>query len=186
MVSQQMRAVPGKWHVRAAVLISLAMLVFSGCAGAGQQSSSGAAPTSAPAASNTSMEIIAWTTVMHWPSGQQRPPDVKTFDKIISHQGLVGAVQARLNALQRGVVGGCSIASPTYRYEYRFAANGVTTQDFSGNLDCVTWSVTTRGISSTVADPSTTTLDGFNFMTTLHQLTGMPLPSWWTPTLPAS
>jgi hypothetical protein len=186
MNSQQMRSALGQWHVRAAVLISLGLLVFSGCSGVGQDSSSVATATSSSVASNTSMEIIAWTTVMRWPAGQQRPPDVKTFDKTLTDQGLVRAVQARLNALQRDVVGGCSTASPTDRYEFRFAANGVTTQDYSGNLDCVTWSVTTRGISEKVADPGGTTLDGFNFMTMLHQLTGMPLPSWWTATLPAS
>jgi hypothetical protein len=174
----------GRWHGRAAALMVLSMLVVSGCAGA-------AAPTGVVSPSSTpllptTMELVAWTTVRQWPAGQQRPPDVKIFDKSITNQGLVRAVQARLNALQRGMTGECSIKSPTDRYEFRFAAGGATTQDYSGNIDCETWTVTTRGVSVRVDTPDSTTLDGYNFMATLHQLTGMPVPSWWSGTLATS
>jgi hypothetical protein len=162
----------------------LSMLVVSGCASDTGQTGV-VYPTSTPLPPTT-MELIAWTTVMQWPAGQQRPPDVKTFDMSITNQGLVRAVQARLNALQRGVTGDCSVRSPTDRYEFRFATGSATAQDYSGNIDCETWTVTTRGVSVPVDTPDSTTLDGNNFMATLHQLTGMPVPSWWSPTLAPS
>jgi hypothetical protein len=174
----------GRWRGRAAALMLLSMLVVSGCASATEQTGV-VYPTSTPLPPTT-VELITWTTVMQWPAGQQRPPDVKTFDKSITNQGLVRAVQARLNALQRGVTGDCSVKSPTDRYEFRFATGGATTQEYSGNIDCETWTVTTRGASVSVDTPDSTTLDGYNFMATLHQLTGMPVPSWWSATLAPS
>ncbi|MGO8946161.1 MAG: hypothetical protein ACLQUY_00565 [Ktedonobacterales bacterium] len=181
MAYEEETALLGGWRRRSAALMLLSMLVVSSCAGAAQQTRV-VYPTST-LGPPTTMELIAWTTVMQWPSGQQRPPDVKTFDKIITNQALVRAVQARLNALQRGVTGDCSTASPTDRYDFRFATSGAATQDYSGNLDCETWTVTTGGVSVPVDDPDSTTLDGYNFMATLHQLTGMPVPSWWSGTL---
>jgi len=184
MAHQEVTNALGRWRGRAAALMLLSLLTVSGCASTAQPAG-GVYPTSTPLPPTT-MELIAWTTVMQWPAGHQRPPDVKTFDKSITNQGLVRAVQARLNALPRGVTGDCSAKSPTDSYEFRFTTGGVTTQAYSGNIDCETWRVMTRGVSVPVATPDSTTLDGYNFMATLHQLTGMPVPSWWSATLAPS
>jgi hypothetical protein len=127
----------------------------------------------------TSMEIIAWRTVMTWPEGQQRPPDVQVFDKIITQQPLVHDTKHQLDELERGAMGGCAIASPTYRYDISFATYGVPTEVYAGNVDCGTWTVTTFGVPMTVGGADGTSLYGYNLMTTLRKLTGMPLPSWW-------
>jgi hypothetical protein len=132
----------------------------------------------------TSMEITAWKTYMGWPAGQQRPPDEQVFDTIITRQPLVRDTKHQLDGLERGGTGGCAIASPTYRYDITFATYGVPTEDYAGNLVCTTWTVTTFLVPMTVDGADNTTLYGYNLMTTLRKLTGMPLPSWWSATLP--
>jgi hypothetical protein len=126
----------------------------------------------------TSMEITAWRTVMQWSAGQQRPPDVKVFDKIITAQPLVRDTQHQLDGLERDViVNGCVPTTPEYDYQFSFATNGITTQVYTGVLLCVSWGATTLGVSASVVGGNATTLYGSNLMTTLHKLTGMPLPS---------
>jgi hypothetical protein len=137
----------------------------------------------------TSMEITAWRVVMVWPAGQQRPPDEQVFDTTITRQPLVHDTKHQLDDLERGAMGamgGCVIASPTYRYDISFATFGVPTEDYAGNLDCATWTVTTFGVPMTVGGADGTSLYGYNLMTTLRKLTGMPLPSWWSATLPTN
>lgn len=134
----------------------------------------------------TSMEISAWRVVMTWPEGQQHPPDVQVFDKTITQQPLVHDTKHQLDGLERGGMGNCAIASPTYRYDISFATYGVPTEVYDGNIDCAMWTVTTFGVPVTVGGADGTSLYGNNLMTTLHKLTGMPLPSWWSATLPVS
>jgi hypothetical protein len=129
-----------------------------------------------------SLEIVTWTQVISVTAAPGKAPvfplEVKIFDKMITDQELVLAAQHQFNGLPRNVVGGCAIASPAYVYEFRFATNGVTTQEYTGSLDCVEWNVVTPGQQSAiVAAADDTTLDGYNLMFTLHNLTGMPLPS---------
>jgi hypothetical protein len=88
----------------------------------------------------------------------------------------------QMNGLQRNTFfGGCILAPVSYTYEFRFATNGASTQVYTGDAACVTWTVTTFGVQVPVDAPYGTSL-----MFTLHKLTGMPLPSWWSVTLSAS
>lgn len=130
----------------------------------------------------TSLQIIAWTYVLQRKAGEQRPPDQQVFDKTITDQELVQAIQRKFESLSRNVYGGSVIASPSYRYEFRFATDGVTTQVYAGSPNHIVWSVRTFGERATtewVGDPASTSLYGRNLMTTLHLRSGMPLPDWW-------
>ncbi len=140
----------------------------------------------------TSLEIIAWTQYNSWPTGQQRPPDVKVFDKTATNLELVRDVQNALNGRPRGGLGSCDIGSPTYFYAFGFSTLGVLTQTYAGDLNCAVWNVATLGdalgavltIVPTVPGGDTVpiigaTLDGVNILDVLHQRTGMPLPGGW-------
>ena len=75
------------------------------------------------------------------------------------------------------------MAQPTYRYEFRFATNGVTTQVYAGSPNHIPWQLTTPGEypkTDTVAGPPSKSLYGMNLLTALHVRTEMPLPGWWT------
>ena len=141
----------------------------------------------------TSLEIIAWTHATGWGPGQQRPPDVKVFDETLTHSELVHEIQNQLDGTIRGTwneFAGCTLDAPDYFYELRFATFGVSTQVYSGDLDCP-WNVTTLGdaigyattslftIGSDTVFLGGSTLDGVEILRALHQRTGMPLPSWW-------
>jgi hypothetical protein len=76
----------------------------------------------------------------------------------------------------------------TYLYTFRFASDGVTTQVYWGDIGTAAWQVTTGEHETTesVLGAMNAQLYGFNLLTTLHQRTGMPLPDWWSATLPAT
>ena len=129
----------------------------------------------------TSLQIIAWTYAVRREAPGQRPPDVQVFDKTITDQELVHDIQQQFDGLQRGVRGGSILAQPTYRYEFRFATNGVTAQVYAGSPNHVPWQVTTLGEhprTDTVAGPPSKSLYGMNLLTALHVRTEMPLPGW--------
>jgi len=141
----------------------------------------------------TSLEITVRTHRMAYRAGEAVEPDETIFNETITNVELVHDVQEQLDGLQRHVRSGTAMAPTTYIYTFRFAINGVTTQVYWGNILCPTWHVTTTvglmtGESSTtdtVAGANSAVLYGYNLMTTLRKLTGMPLPSWWSATLPA-
>jgi hypothetical protein len=139
----------------------------------------------------TSMDITVWTQVTEITvqPGKEAvfPPPVEVFNKIITDQPLVQDTEQQLDGLHRNVGFDSGIsASPAYVYQFSFATNGVPTEVYAGNLNGTVWSVTTWGITDGVEGPGGATLYGFNLMTMLRTLTGMPLPSWWNATLPAN
>jgi hypothetical protein len=177
MLRQRMRAVLGTWRGRlGAALVVLVILVGSGYAVATRGSQS--------------MEIVVQTSFTSFLGGQPYAPDVTTvFDKKMTDQKLVMDTKRQLDGLPRGVSGGCIIEPPgekQYSYEFTFAISGVPIETYSGTADCAMWTVTTLLFPHSVADADNTGLYGYNLMTTLRKLTGMPLPSWWSATLPTS
>jgi hypothetical protein len=125
----------------------------------------------------TSLEVIAWSHVEAWQEGTQPPPDAKVFDKTFEDLGLVHDMQELLDGAPRGIEGGCTLGSPTYAYEFRFATVGITTQVYTGVPNCVIWQHPLLGIYIPILGDvgvSDATLDA------LHERTGMPLPKWVT------
>lgn len=53
----------------------------------------------------TSLQIITWAYVMYGRDDEERPPDMKVFDEMITDQELVHDLQQQFDGLQRGVRG---------------------------------------------------------------------------------
>lgn len=130
----------------------------------------------------TSLDIIVWRHVVQAPVLHS---DVKVFDKAITEWGLVHNAQDQLDGGELSGLDNCTIGSPEYVYQFRFATLGVTTQVYTGSDDCGGWDATSLGISRLgIIDEfpylagqvavRTVTLDGVEILQALHQRTGMP------------
>jgi hypothetical protein len=142
----------------------------------------------------TSMNITVWNEVVDINDLSTRPPPkYLMFDKTISNQPLVHDTEQQLDGLPWGGVFQPQVIGQSifprqqfYVYRFSFATFGVVTQVYEGGIGVLNWTVTTWGISLGVARADTATLYGYNLMTTLHNLTGMPLPRGWNATSPAN
>ena len=138
----------------------------------------------------TSLEIIAWSDVMVWTTGEVRPPDRVVFDKTTTDQSLVRELQDKLDGLPwNSGFAGCVMFTLSYTYEFRFATLGVPTEVYTGNAACVGWTAARFGdlipdaiplVLLGFIDPYDITLHGVRMLTALHEKMGMPIPTGWT------
>jgi hypothetical protein len=136
----------------------------------------------------TSMNITVWTQYddLNNLSPDYSPPKTEIFDRTISNQPLVHDTEQQLASPFRTEAASTQpviclqvtcLQVTVFWYQFSFATFGVVTQVYYGRIGFEGWTVTTWGIPLSAARADTATLYGHNLMTTLHKLTGMPLPS---------